>query len=383
MRLMLSCSELGLGHASRLIVLGKKLEAKGNELFLFSGGSAYELLKREFRNVYYCTPVAWYENARGIVFSASVLNILFPLPRVNPENGRLEIKSPSSLETVHRYYDLRKNILRIRPHLIVSDGDLHALRLAWRWHYPSIYITNFIRPSFGFSQLLVPGERFTERYVRSCLKIIVPDVPPPYTICEYNLGNLKDIRVADKVEFVGSFVDVHIAPAKGEENCIFAPISGPAGARSQLKRIIIPVLSRLETESVVSLGEYGEKRVAKFGNCTVNTWLSPRERSDFMANARLVVFSGGHNTCFEVVKYAKPSVCVPTQPEQFANAKKLQDMGCSTIARNAKQLKQAIHEMENRIDAYKKNVQRLNQFASKFKGVDRAVKIIEEVAQKS
>jgi len=379
MRLMLSCSELGLGHVSRLMVLGKKLEAKGNELFFFSGGKAHTLLKREFKNVYYCTPVEWYENAYGVLFSVSILNILFPLPRINPENGKFEVKSPSGLETARRYYDLRRNILKIKPNTIISDGDLHALRLAQRWHYPSVYITNLIRPSYGFYPLLIPGERFTERYLRNCSKIIVPDVPLPYTICEYNLGDLEDVGVADKVEFVGSFVDA--APVNGGESHIFAPISGPVGTRFRLRQIIIPVLSRLKVKSIVSLGEHGDKKAAKVGNCTVYTWLSPQERSNFMANAKLVIFSGGHNTCFEVVNYAKPSICIPTQPEQFANAKKLQDMGCSLIANNRERLTQAIGEMEKNVDFYKKRVCRLSQYARKFRGVDKAVEIIEKVAQ--
>jgi UDP:flavonoid glycosyltransferase YjiC (YdhE family) len=146
--------------------------------------------------------------------------------------------------------------------------------------------------------------------------------------------------------------------------------------------MIIPVLSRLKTKSIISLGEHEEKRVTKIGSCTVYSWLPPRERSKFMANAKLVIFSGGHNTCFEVIKHVKPSICVPTQPEQLANAKKMQDLNCSIIARNKAQLLQAIREMEKHIDFYKKNVQKINQYCSRFKGVDTAVKIIEEVAQK-
>lgn len=381
MRLMLSCSELGLGHVSRLITLGKKLEERGHELFFFSGGNAYELLKGVFRNVYPCTPVGWYETARGIVVSASVLNVLFPLPRINPETGRFGFKLSSGMETIRRYYDLRRNILKMKPNAIVSDGDLHALRLAGRWHFPSVYITNVIRPSCGFPRLLIPGERFAERYLRNCAKIVVPDVPPPYTICEYNLGNLRDVGVADKVEFVGSFVNLSNAPITGREDHIFASISGPIGTRSHLKRVIIPVLSSLKAKSIVSLGEQGEKRAITIGNCTVYTWLFPEERSRCMANAKLVIFSGGHNTCFEVIKYMKPSICLPTQPEQLANAKKMQEMGCSIVAHKKKQVARAIREIEENLDAYKKNVQRLNQYASGFKGVDRAVEIIERVAQ--
>jgi UDP:flavonoid glycosyltransferase YjiC (YdhE family) len=79
----------------------------------------------------------------------------------------------------------------------------------------------------------------------------------------------------------------------------------------------------------------------------------------------------------------KPSICIPTQPEQLANAKKMQDMGCSLVVENCDQLVQAISEMKMNIDVYKRNVRRLNHHASKFKGVNNAVKIIEKVAHES
>ncbi|MEM2936970.1 MAG: glycosyltransferase [Candidatus Bathyarchaeia archaeon] len=375
---MLSCTELGLGHVSRLMLLGKKLEEREHELFFFSGGTAYKLLKKEFKNVYHCTPVAWYENTRGIIVSASLLNILLPLPHSNEGKGKFGVKTPSGIETVHRYYDLRRNIRKIKPHLIISDGDMHALRLAHRWNFPSVYITNVIRPSYSFPSLLIPGERFTERYVKFCSKIIVPDNPMPYTVCEYNLGSLEDVGVKDKVEFVGSFIDM--TPTEGSEEYIFAPISGPLGTKAKLKQIVIPVLSELKTKSIVSLGEQGKKISAKIGNCTIHTWLSPQERQECMANSKLIIFSGGHTTCFETIKHIKPSICIPTQPEQRANAKKMQDMKCSIIAENRTQLMQAIHEMENKIAFYKRNVQKLNQYSNKFKGVEKAVEIIEEAA---
>lgn len=379
MRLMLSCTELGLGHVSRLMLLGKMLKEGGNQLFFFSGGNAYKLLKKEFGNVYHCRPVAWYENAWGISVSASLLNILSPLPHLNQEKGRLEIKSPSGLETVHRYYDLRRNLLKIKPNLIVSDGDLHALRLAHRWKIPSVYVTNVIRPSYRFSPLLIPGERFTESYVRKCSKIIVPDNPPPYSICEYNLGNLNDVGVKDNVEFVGAFIDM--TPINTLESHIFASISGPLGTRAKLKQMVIPVLSSLKTKCIISLGEHGDKNVKKIGNCTIYSWLSQRERREHMAKAKLVIFSGGHTTCFETIKHVKPSICIPTQPEQWANAKKMQDLGCSIIVKNKEQLRQAIGEVEERKDFYKRNVQRLNQYSNKFKGVEKAVEIIEKIAR--
>jgi uncharacterized protein (TIGR00661 family) len=374
---MLSCNELGLGHLSRIMRLGRMLEETGNEFF-YSGGKAYELLRKEFRNVYHCTPVAWYENSYGIITSASILNILFPIPRFNPENRGFEIKTPCAIETIRRYYDLRGNIRKIRPNLIISDGDLHALRLAQRWRIPAIYITNLIRPRYGFARALTPGERFVERYIKKCSKVIIPDNPMPYTICEYNIGDLDDIGIRDRVEFVGTFFD--ITPVKGSEEHIFASISGPLGTKTRLMQIIIPVLSSLNVKSIVSLGEARENnRSTKIGNCTLYSWLNPEKRQELMANCKMVIFSGGHSTCFEVIKYMKPSICIPTQPEQVGNAKKLQDLNCALIAKDKEELKHAIQEIDKEGEFFKDSLRRLNKYSNRFNGLEKTIKIIEEI----
>ena len=331
----------------------------------------------EFRNVYPCTPVAWYENAHGIVTSASLINILFPLPVFNREKNKFEIKNSSGMETIHRYYDLRRHIKKIKPDLIVSDGDLHALRLASRWKVPSVYIENMIRPSYGFSAFLNPGERLTERYVKTCQKIIIPDNPPPYTISEYNLGDLDSIGINERTEFVGSFLDTTYTQGSAEH--VFAPISGPYGTQAKLTQMILPVLEELETKSIVSLGTPGKKTAVKRKNSEVHAWLSSQERQKAMKNAKLIIFSGGHMSCFETVKYAKPSICIPTQPEQRGNAAKLQKLNCSISVNTRRELKAAVQKIEEENQRYRENIRKLNAFSNKFKGLDRAAEIIENV----
>ena len=374
MRLLISCSELGLGHVSRIIPLGKRLEKHGHEMFFFSGGKAYDMLKKEFTNVSKCTPISWYENAHGIITSASLVNLFFPLPLFNMEKNRLEIKNSNAWETIHRYYDLRENIHDIAPDLLIADGDINALRLAQRWKIPSVYIANMIRPSYGFSAFLSPGERIVERYVKQCTKIIIPDNPPPYTISEYSIGNLDHLGLNGKVEYTGSFVDT--SPVKGSRQHIFAPISGPPGTRGKLIKTLIPVLEKLKTKCVISLGTPGKKVSAKIGNCELHTWLSFEERQEAMKNAKFVIFSGGHATCFETIKYSKPSICIPTQPEQLGNAAKLQDMNCSIMAKNKKQLEKAVERLENEQKAFDSSMLALNKFSNQFKGLDRTEKIV-------
>lgn len=375
MRLMLCCSELGLGHVSRIIPLGKKLQKNGHEVSFYSGGKAYQLLQNEFNNVNHCTPVAWYENARGILICASLMNVLVPLPNFNIDKNKLEFKKSNAMETVKRYYDLRRYIKRDKPDLLIVDGDIHALRLASRWKLPVIYIANVIRPSYGFSALFNPGERFVERYLKHCQKIIIPDNPPPYTVCEFNLGDLELIGIKEKVEFVGSFVDTK--PVKGSKDHIFAPISGPYGTRAKLTKVIIPAIKNLNIKRIVSLGIPDKKKIIKKRGVEVYTWLSSEKRMNFMKNAKTIVFSGGHRTCFETIKYEKPSICIPTQPEQMGNAAKLQKLKCSILARNKIELRKAFEKIELENKTFSRNIKELNAFSKRFNGLRRTVEIIE------
>jgi uncharacterized protein (TIGR00661 family) len=377
MRLLFTCSELGLGHVSRIIPLGKRLEQAGHEAFFFSGGKAYELLKKEFKHAYKVTPIAWYENASGIVTSASLINILFPLPVFNADNRQFEMKSSNAMEVIHRYYDLRENLRDIAPDVLIADGDINALRLAYRWKIPSVYIANLIRPRYGFASLLNPGERIVEEYVKRSTKIVIPDNPPPYTVSGYNIGDLRGSPFEDKIEYVGAFMDT--TPVEGSDEHVFAPVSGPIGTRSKLLKTLLPVLQKTKGKAVISLGIPGKKASAKIGNCEIHNWLSTTERQEAMKNAKYVIFSGGHITCFETVKYAKPSICIPTQPEQGGNAAKLQDLGCSIKVKNQKELSRAVEKMEEEHAVFKKKAREISVFSSKFNGLDRAVEIVEDV----
>jgi uncharacterized protein (TIGR00661 family) len=377
MRLLFTCSELGLGHVSRIIPLGKRLEQAGHEVFFLSGGKAYELLLKEFKYVYKCTPIAWYENASGIVVSASLLNVLFPLPVFNSENHRFEVKNSNTMEIIYRSYDLLEKIRDIAPDVLVADGDIASLRIASKRNIPSVYIANLLCPRYGFMYFLNFGKFIVDQYVKQCAKIIIPDNPPPFTISDYNIGNLHESIFVDKLEYVGAFIDT--AYMQGAEEHIFAPISGPIGTRSKILNTILPILQKTRSKAIISLGLPGKKTLVKNGNCEIHSWLSPAERQEAMKNAKYIIFSGGHITCFETIKYAKPSICIPTQPEQNGNATKLQDLGCSIKIKNQRELIAAMQKMEQTLPVYKMNLLNLNRGSSRFNGLDRAVEIVETV----
>jgi uncharacterized protein (TIGR00661 family) len=223
-----------------------------------------------------------------------------------------------------------------------------------------------------------PGKfALVDKYVKQCTKIIVPDNPPPHAISDYNIGNINGSTLENKIEYVGPFTDV--TPTQGQDEHIFAPISGPTGTRSKILNILLPVLQKASTKTIISLGIPGKKTLTKTGNCEIHTWLSETEREQAMKNAKYVVFSGGHTTCFETIKYAKPSICLPTQPEQGGNAAKLQDLGCSIKVKNQKELIEAMQQIEHYSANYKKNVLKLNKISNKYNGLNRAVEIVETI----
>jgi uncharacterized protein (TIGR00661 family) len=288
------------------------------------------------------------------------------------------MKNSNAMEITHRYYDLRKHLLSIAPDALIADGDISALRLAHKWKIPSVYIANLIRPNYGIMHYLNPGKfALVDKYVKQCTKIIVPDNPPPYAISDYNIGNINGSTLENKIEYVGPFPDVTLT--QGSDEHIFAPISGPTGTRSKILNILLPVLQKAPNKTIISLGIPGKKTLTKTGNCEIHTWLSSTEREEAMKNAKYIVFSGGHATCFETIKYAKPSICLPTQPEQDGNAAKLQDLGCSIKVKNQKELIEAMQKIEHHSANYKKNVLKLNKVSNKYNGLNRAVEIVETI----
>lgn len=378
MNIFFNCLQLGLGHVSRTISLGRELVGRGHEVHFFSSGSAYNLLRKEFQDAHRCIPMFWCETADGIAEIPSTLNIFLPMVSYNHESKGFGIKGPVSMDIMRQYYDQRKYISKYRPNIVVVDGDLLALRLAQRWKTPSVFITNYIRPRYGFPAFLLPGHTFVERYMKKCDRIMIPDLPEPYTICEYNLGNLEYFGVRKKVEFVGSFFDMSYE--KGSEKFIFASISGPTGSRVKIAKEIMPVLARLKGKSIASLGEPNNKFHRKIGNCEVYGWLSQKQRREYMRNARIIIFSGSHGTSLEVIKYRKPSLCIPTQAEQMGNARKLEELGCSIFIKRKGQIEPAIKEIDENLNSYKENLKKLSEVASKLNGVKRAADIIEDLA---
>jgi len=65
----------------------------------------------------------------------------------------------------------------------------------------------------------------------------------------------------------------------------------------------------------------------------------------------------------------------------LGNGIKLQQLGCSLVAKNKIQVGRAIGDIKNKHSIFRGNMEELNRFSNKFNGLDRTVEIIDTILQ--
>lgn len=316
----------GLGHAARCVWLAKGL---GLESIFSTWGEAKEFVINNGFKAITATPLdaVWSEEGR-ISFRKSTRG--FP-------------RTPNIISVQLR--EELKNIKMLRPDLVISDSRLTPLVASTIRKVPSILIIN--QP-----QVLMPLEdsafqKLIQKSFAQSLSafwdlahsVIVPDLPPPYTISGASLEGL--IALKRKIKYAGFFV--HRPKERGRDirlrfnlahRLIYAPISGPAPTRAFLVDLLIKAMAFLPTgvSLVVSKGDTsGSISMDRHGQHMILGWDDLRR--DFMAQADLIVCRGGQTTIGEAILNGKPMAIfpIPLHGEQVENAKKSAKMGFARV----------------------------------------------------
>ena len=83
-------------------------------------------------------------------------------------------------------------------------GIWDQIFLAKNRNIPSLFITNQFRPKlYNTRSYLYPSLIFVAKQIAKASKILVADSPPPYTMCEYNLNFIDEVK--DKIDLCWSF----------------------------------------------------------------------------------------------------------------------------------------------------------------------------------
>ena len=192
-RVYLAPYGVGLGHASRLALLAQSLTQPGIQFVFSTFGEAYNYLS-------------------GLGFRC---NVVPPVEFLWGKNGEFSVKNnirkiPQWLVNLPLQINKEiKYLMEFDPRVVVSDSRLSPLIAANILNKPRILIINQIK------LLLTPRLRDFKatRLYETCNgelmggmwnlanRILIPDLPPPYTISEETISTVKSIR--NKMDYVG------------------------------------------------------------------------------------------------------------------------------------------------------------------------------------
>ena len=247
--------------------------------------------------------------------------------------------------TLQQFVKELSNIRRFAPDVVVSDSALPTVLAAKSLGLPTFTVLN---------QLNLTGPNYTGRATTRLLsvgissmmgklwelsdEVLLPDLPPPYTISEKNLWGSH----VGKTRYVG-FLPM---PGKGEPDAaaiefssdrrpkVFWRVSGPPRTRTSFLKKAFECARMLADEYVFVVTEgsptagHAASRIPggwSYGWCDIV--------DVYFRSCDLVVSRAGHGTIGQAITHSKPSLLVPIpkQPEQEGNAQKAVQLGVSLM----------------------------------------------------
>ncbi|MCS7116403.1 MAG: glycosyltransferase family protein [Nitrososphaerota archaeon] len=373
----------GLGHAARMLLIAKRLEREGIEVRFSSFADGLKLL---MNSGFICNGVATVDVGWDVEGNFSYRKSIRQFPHMLVNFTRQVLDELDYIEG----FD---------PNLILSDSRLSALFASKIKGVPCITILNQIRillPLLEGSRIA----RFIEHIHAELIgrvwsfsdSIMIPDLPPPYTISEANLWNIRS--VAKKIRYVGFIISrssidegkrgsiVRRLGLDRSKPIIYAQVSGPSKTRARLVKTMMSVAEILARDFnfIISGGVPGGSiEPIKVAGGWYYEWCPIKD--ELFSLADLVVIRAGHSTIAQAISYGKPMLCIPIykQSEQIKNAEKVEKLRCglsidqpdATVERVVEAINTLIHNEE-----YKRNVARLKLLSSKYDGIENIVNAV-------
>jgi len=389
MRVYFAPCGIGLGHVGRSIPIARKLENAEIVFSTYKDGVDY--VKQEGLPLVEAPPIGFQVKQDG--------SVDFRQTAVNP--GPF-FASFTLLKQVG--FEIR-TIEHFKPDVIVSDSRMSSLVAGRLLRIPRICILNEFQPIIPRKTHYLRLARLADSITLALLgkmwtsgnTVLIPDFPPPYTICEGNLNIPKSFRT--RVKLIGPILQKYPDDLPSQEELriklklpsgrpvLFVPISGPALEKtfvtSKLREILLDFPK--EYEIIVSYGNpaAGDKPV-RHGNVTFHSWIP--NRFEYLKACDAVIGRAGHGTITQCMCYGKPIVLIPTpnHTEQVTNARQAQNLGVAQIVLQEWLTKQnlldKIHQsLENKARA---EIARIQEEALKHDGLENTLNTIIELAER-
>ncbi|HUI86957.1 MAG TPA: glycosyltransferase [Nitrososphaerales archaeon] len=325
-RVYIGCFGSGLGHATRMLAVARALNEKGVQV-RFSSSSE----------------VAHFIEKQG--FECNRL----PLADVRyNEDGGLSVKhtvASGGIIMARTYQQMRLEIshmMSFDPDSVLVDSALSTLLAAKISGKRAITILNQLR--IESSQRDSVPHRLLSAGMTEGMgtlwelsdEILLPDLPPPYTISESNLwnANIKNTRYIGFLtqEDEGTPDRAHRDFAGASLPKVFWQVSGPPKTRTPLLKKALAIAERLAGSYtfVITGGDpTGETTPKPIPGGWYYEWCGLVE--NYFRACDLIVSRAGHGTLSQAISHGKPSLLVPIpgQTEQEGNSKKAAKLGVS------------------------------------------------------
>lgn len=367
---------VGLGHASRMLLVANDL-AKDAIVQFSSFGDAVNYVRMHGFDCYSVPSIdfGWGTDS-GFSIKESIMKL--------PKNF---IHFTAQLGTEGR------NIGNYRPDVVLSDTRLSSLFMAKTFDIPCITILNQIKLLLSPRLREVRVARLFEDMLGEVLgsfwsmsdSILIPDLPPPYTLSEQNIWPVG--TTLNKLKYVGfmapkpgineEYVD-KVAKLLGfnkSKPVVFAHISGPPPTKMVvLEKVMEALKDNNKIQFVVSEGKPGGDTVPrKISNGWYFEWCPVRD--EIFAMSDLLIMRGGHSTLAQAIQYGKPVVTIPIENhgEQLGNANKAQKIGLGLMLRQKELKTEDISNATEHVlndPSFDNNAKKLMDIANNMNGVE-------------
>jgi UDP-N-acetylglucosamine--N-acetylmuramyl-(pentapeptide) pyrophosphoryl-undecaprenol N-acetylglucosamine transferase len=332
MKVYLAAFGSGMGHASRMSALAERLTATGDQVMFSSSGEVTDWLRN---GGYACNdlPLVDIAFARSGAFSATETLKFFPaimahlVEQVHLEVGNLASFAPGVVLSD----SVASTIAASRLLGVRSVALLNQLRLVSSPNTPAP-----IAEALSAASIVVGG-----LFWRLCDDILIPDLPPPYTISERNLWSAG--KASARARYIGFLTPKRTAAPENDDVLrrwlaekrrirVFWQISGPPATRRPFVGRALRAAKALADDYlfVITAGNpRGVRSPHPVPGGYLYQWCD--FAGAFIDSCAVVVSRAGHVSLSDYILRAKPSLLVPiqAQTEQMGNASKAQRLGIS------------------------------------------------------
>jgi len=330
---------IGLGHITRTRPIAEELSQRGIETVFSTYLDGLEFAKHEHLPTYEAVPINFKVTSDGTIDF-----------KLTAATSGFSLGIRRFLRQVVREIQYMKHF---RPDVVFSDSRASSLLAARLLRIPVVLMLNQFRveiirrPSSRrlslFDRLFFFIANIGWLFIRTTIGlvwgrsqvILIPDLPPPYTICQGNLGIPK--RYNKKVRLIGPIVDNHNHQSIEQDRIhsqlgldsgkplVYAAVSGPRVERNILARILLDSLQRMSEHYnvVLSRGEPSGNRSPRLvSGVRIYDWIENQD--DFISASDVIVSRAGHGIMMKSLVYGKPMVLIPIpdHTEQYSNARR-------------------------------------------------------------